>query len=168
MSPFDPKRTSPAYGNVVNFVQTLRATHSYSVFANPLASRVTQGREIRAAAPGAVPMRRLFSWQQSCGKDWGSAMAKKVRKKAASKATKKSRALPKKKGAVTKKKRKAAAKKKSKPIAKKKLTRKKIRKPPPESLRDEVAGAFTAVVDTLTDAERLHHKLDPGVSREPE
>ena len=36
------------------------------------------------------------------------------------------------------------------------------------SLADKVAGTFTAVVDTLTDAERLHHKMEPEVSREPE
>ena len=109
----------------------------------------------------------------------GSAMAKKTRKKAAAKATKKSKASTRKKGAKTKaavpkKRRKVAAQKKSKPIAKKTLiakktpARKKIRKPPPESFSEKVAEAFTAVVDTLTDAERLHHELDPDVSREPE
>jgi hypothetical protein len=93
----------------------------------------------------------------------GSAMAKKARKKPASKAAKKSKGF-KKKGAMSKKKRKAAAKKKSKPVAKKRLGS----KPPPKSFPGKVAGAFTALADTLTDAERLHHKLDPGVSREPE
>jgi len=106
-------------------------------------------------------------------------MAKKTRKRVASKAAKKSKALTgkkgaKKKAAVTKKRRKIAARKKSKPVAKKKLIakktpgRKKIRKAPPESFLHKVDDVFTAVVDTLTDAERLHHKLDPGVSREPE
>lgn len=106
-------------------------------------------------------------------------MAKKTRKKSAAKATKTSKALTRKKGArkktaVAKKSRKVAARKKSKPIAKKKPVakktpaRKKIRKPPPESFVEKVEDAFTAVVDILTDAERLHHKLDPGVSREPE
>ena len=110
----------------------------------------------------------------------GSAMAKKTRKSTAAKATKKSKASTRKKGAktkgaVSKKRRKVAAqRKKSKPLAKKNiknkktLARKKIRKPPPESFSEKVAEAFTAVVDTLTDAERLHHKLDPDVSREPE
>ena len=42
------------------------------------------------------------------------------------------------------------------------------RKPPPESLLHKIEGEFTAILDTLTDAERLHEKLDPGVSREPE
>ena len=47
------------------------------------------------------------------------------------------------------------------------------KKPPaqPSLLRkveNKVAGAFRAVTDTLTDAEQLHEKLDPGISREPE
>ena len=109
-------------------------------------------------------------------------MAKKTHKTAAAKATKTSKGLTKKKGAKkkgavakkTKKTRKVAAQKKSKPIAKKKLiakkalARKKIRKPPPESFVHKVEDAFTAVVDTLTDAERLLQKLDPAASREPE
>jgi hypothetical protein len=98
-------------------------------------------------------------------------MAKKSRKKAAAKATKKTKALTKKKAAkksakktiaVTKKRRKTAAPKK--PIAKKAAAR----KPLPESLLHKIEGEFTALVDTLTDAEHLHQKLDPGVSREPE
>ena len=99
-------------------------------------------------------------------------MAKKTHKRAAAKAAKKSKALTRKKGAkkksaATAKPRKAAAPHKSKP-AKKKPVRHKIAEPPPKSFPEKVAGAFTAVVDILTDAERLHHKLDPGVSREPE
>ena len=35
-------------------------------------------------------------------------------------------------------------------------------------VENKVAGAFRAVADTLTDAEQLHEKLDPGISREPE
>jgi hypothetical protein len=69
---------------------------------------------------------------------------------------------------VTKSKRKVEAKKKSKHIVNKKPAGKKIRKPAPESFPARIVDAFTAVVDTLTDAERLHHKMDPGVSREPE
>jgi ribonuclease R len=38
----------------------------------------------------------------------------------------------------------------------------------PESFSHKVAGAFEAVVDTLVDAEELHHKLEPEISREPE
>ena len=74
----------------------------------------------------------------------------------------------KKKSAIAKKRRKVAAQKKSKPIAKKKPAEKKISTQPPESFPHKVADAVTAVVDILTDAERLHHKLDPGVSNEPE
>ena len=98
----------------------------------------------------------------------GSAMVKKTHRKAAAKATKKSKTSTKKKGTISKKRRKIAARKKSKPVAKKTPARKKIRKAPPENLLHKVEDVFTAVVDTLTDAERLHHKLDPGVSREPE
>jgi hypothetical protein len=89
-------------------------------------------------------------------------MAKKMRKKAAKKATKK---VAKK---ATRKTTKKAAKAKVKVIARKKSTGKKNRKPPPQSIPQMVEGAFTAVLDTLSDAERLHRKLDPGVSREPE
>jgi hypothetical protein len=35
-------------------------------------------------------------------------------------------------------------------------------------VENKVAGAFKAVADTLTDAEQLHEKLDPGISPEPE
>jgi hypothetical protein len=31
-----------------------------------------------------------------------------------------------------------------------------------------IAGAAHAVVSTLTDAERLHHKMEPHVSPDPE
>jgi hypothetical protein len=98
-------------------------------------------------------------------------MAKKSRRKAA----KKSKAATKKKGVATKKKRKIAVRKKSSPAVRKKLVAKK--KPagkkattpsPPESISRKVAGAFNAVVDVFTDAERLHQKLDPDISREPE
>lgn len=40
--------------------------------------------------------------------------------------------------------------------------------PPPESLSHKIANAVGAVVDVFTDAERLHHKLEPGISNEPE
>jgi phenylalanyl-tRNA synthetase alpha subunit len=105
-----------------------------------------------------------------------SAMAKKTkktRKKVTAKAAKKSKALKKKaakkktakrKTAITKKRRKVAAKKKPAP--------KKVRKPPPESfahkVEHEVEDVVTEIADIFTDAERLHQKLDPGISREPE
>jgi hypothetical protein len=47
----------------------------------------------------------------------------------------------------------------------------RARKPIPkasESISQRVAAAFNTIVDTLSDAEQLHRKLDPGVSREPE
>jgi hypothetical protein len=97
----------------------------------------------------------------------GSAMTKMGRNKTAAKATKKSKTSGK-KGGVTASKRKVAAKKKITHIAKEKLARKKIRKPPPERIPDRVVGAISAVVDTLTDAERLLHKMHPETSREPE
>ena len=37
-----------------------------------------------------------------------------------------------------------------------------------KKVENKVAGAFKAVTDTLTDAEQLHEKLDPGISRESE
>jgi hypothetical protein len=107
----------------------------------------------------------------------GPVMAKKTRKKAAAKAAKKSKGL-KKKAAATKKGRKAAARKKSKPAAKKKLiakarpARRKIRKPPPVSFPQKVEREAEDIIrgigDIFSDAEQLHQKLDPGVSREPE
>ena len=100
-------------------------------------------------------------------------MAKKRRKKAAARATKSAKVTAKRtsaktKAAIAKTRRKVAAPKPSRPVAAKKPERKPIAKPRPESFAKKVAHAFTAVVDTLTDAERLHHKLDPGVSPEPE
>lgn len=95
-------------------------------------------------------------------------MALKTSKRTASKAAKKSKAAAKKKGAVTKKIRKVAAQKKSQPAATKKRAGQEARNAPPKSFPNKVAGVFTAIADTVTDAERLHHQLDPGVSREPE
>ncbi len=85
-------------------------------------------------------------------------MAKKARKKSASKT--------KKKPAIAKKKRKAAAKKTSKAAARKKAA--KPAKPQRKGIIAGIAGAAKAVIDTLTNAERLHHKMEPHVSREPE
>jgi hypothetical protein len=115
----------------------------------------------------------------------GTAMAKKTRTKAAAKAAKpkassKKKAAKKKpvakkaaaKIAVTTKSLKAAAPKKSKPVAEPAAKTKPAGEQPHQSLLErvekKVAGAFTAVADILTDAEQLHQKLDPGVSREPE
>jgi hypothetical protein len=91
-------------------------------------------------------------------------MAKKTRKRTASKATKKAKTSSE-KGAMAKTRRKVVVPKKFK--SRKARVRKPI-PPAPESFSQKVAGAFHAIVDTLSDAEQLHHKLDPGVSREPE
>ncbi|HEY1473742.1 MAG TPA: hypothetical protein VGF53_06625 [Pseudolabrys sp.] len=80
-------------------------------------------------------------------------MAKKSRKKSAAKGKKKP-------AVVAKKKRKTAAKKKT--------ARKAKPKPKRKGVIATIVGAASAVVDTLTDAERLHHKLEPHVSPDPE
>jgi hypothetical protein len=88
-------------------------------------------------------------------------MARKARKKSASKAKEKAK---KKSAAVATKKRKTAAKKKSKAAAKKKAAR----KAKPKGVVATIVADFEAVVDTLTDAERLHRKLEPPGSPESE
>ncbi len=87
-------------------------------------------------------------------------MAKKARKRSASKTKKKS--------AIAKKKRKPAAKKTSKAAARKKAAKPAKAKPQRKGVVAGIVGAAKAVIDTLTDAERLHHKMEPHVSREPE
>lgn len=37
-----------------------------------------------------------------------------------------------------------------------------------ESFTHKIAGAFEAAVDTLVDAEELHHRLDPDPTRDPD
>ena len=39
---------------------------------------------------------------------------------------------------------------------------------PEKTIGQKVEGAFEAVLDVLTDAEQLHHKLEPEISTEPE
>lgn len=95
-------------------------------------------------------------------------MAKVRSKNVTSKVTKTSKVLIAKKSAMKKKKRKVATQKKSKRTATKNVASKKTLKPSPKGLPEKIVEAFTAVLDTLTDAEQLHHKMDPGVSREPE
>ncbi len=123
-------------------------------------------------------------------------MAKKARKKVAAKAKKPARRAAKRKTAAakarTKPRRKAAAAKKAKPVANKatpaarkaKPVAKKAQSiagkpivaqqpaPPPKSfvqrVEQKIEGAVAAAIDILTDAERLHHKLDPGVPPIPE
>jgi hypothetical protein len=93
-------------------------------------------------------------------------MARKTRKRTASKATKKAKTSSK-KGTMAKTRRIAVAPKKSKSVVRKVRAKKPIPKAS-ESLSQRVAAAFHTIVDTLSDAEQLHRKLDPGVSREPE
>jgi hypothetical protein len=104
------------------------------------------------------------------------AIKKKKTRKRAAKATRKSKAL-KKKGAKkstkkTAKKKTAMTKKRRKVAARKKPVHKKISKARPESfthkVEHEVEAVATEIADIFTDAERLHQKLDPGISREPE
>lgn len=96
-------------------------------------------------------------------------MAKKARKKVAAKATKtaKRKSAPKRKAAVTTARHKTAAPKKAKAAAKQQPAAKPAAQPR-RSIVQRIEGAVSAVFDTLTDAERLHHKLDPGISPEPE
>lgn len=78
-------------------------------------------------------------------------MAKKTRKKSAAKSRKKS--------TPARKKRKTAVRKKSKGAA---------RKAKRKGVIGTIVADVKAVVDTLADAERLHHKMEPHVSRDPE
>jgi hypothetical protein len=95
-------------------------------------------------------------------------MAKKTRKAVASKA-KKTKTPASKKRPVVKARSKVAAPTKAKSAPPKKPAGQPIAVAKrPESFSHKVAGAFEAVVDTLVDAERLHHKLEPEISREPE
>ena len=84
-------------------------------------------------------------------------MARKARKKSTSKAKKKS-------AAIAKKKRKTAAKNKSKIAARKQAARKPKTKP--KGVVATIVADFEAVVDTLSEAERLHRKLEPRGSPE--
>ena len=84
-------------------------------------------------------------------------MARKARKKSAAKAKKKPTA-------AAKKKRRSVAKKKSKAAARKKAARQAKRK----GVVGTIVADVEAVMDTLTDAERLHRKLEPRGSPESE
>ena len=90
-------------------------------------------------------------------------MARKARKKFAARAKKKP-------AAISKKKRKTVAKKKSKVAARKKAARKTKpkTKSKPKGVIATLVADFKAAVDTLTDAERLHRKLEPRGSPESE
>lgn len=89
-------------------------------------------------------------------------MARKARKKSAAKAKKK-------RAAVTKTKRKSAATKQSKPARRKTAPKAKTKPTPkPKGVLAEIAGGFAAVMDTLSEAERLRHKLEPRMAADPE
>jgi hypothetical protein len=81
-------------------------------------------------------------------------MAKKRRKTAATKRKKKTAAANRRKTVRTKS--RAVARRKAAPKAKRK------------GVIATITGAAAAVVATLTDAEQLHHKLEPHVSPDPE
>jgi hypothetical protein len=83
-------------------------------------------------------------------------MAKKARKKSATKRKKKS--------TPARKKRKVAVRKKPKVATRKKAAR----KAKPRGIIRTIVADVKAVVDTLTDAERLHRKMEPRVSSDPE
>jgi hypothetical protein len=83
-------------------------------------------------------------------------MAKKTRKKSAAKSKKKS--------AGARKKRKTAVRKKSRAATRKKAAR----RAKPRGVVRTIVADINAVVDTLSDAERLHHKMEPHVSSDPE
>ena len=121
-------------------------------------------------------------------------MAKKKRKKATAKVAKTTKALAKKKTtkalakkkaakrktagkkiAVAKKRPKTAVATQAKSVAKKPVVKAPAQSAPgtkaaapPETLSHKIADAVGAVVDIFTDAERLHHKLEPDISNEPE
>jgi hypothetical protein len=116
-------------------------------------------------------------------------MAKKARKKVAAKAKKPARRAAKRKTAAakarTKPRRKVATAKKAKPVAnkakpvaqkaaavsKQAIVAQQLPTPPKsfvQKVEQKIEGAVAAAIDILTDAERLHHKLDPGVPPIPE
>jgi len=83
-------------------------------------------------------------------------MAKKKRKKFAAKTKKKSTPARNKRKTVVRKKAKAAVRKKP------------ARKAKPRGVIGTIVADVKAVVDTLTEAERLHHKIEPHVPPDPE
>jgi len=83
-------------------------------------------------------------------------MAKKARKKSAAKTKKKSKGARKKRKTVVRKKSKVAVRKKA------------ARKAKPKGVIGTIVADINAVVDTLSDAERLHRKMEPHISRDPE
>jgi predicted lipid-binding transport protein (Tim44 family) len=124
-----------------------------------------------------------------------STMAKKARKRVAAKARKPAKSAAKKaaksKRAVAKPRRKAAPAKAAKPVAKKPPAAKPVASKPVaaqpaasqpaadqqtkqprrnfvQRIEHKVEDAVEAVFDTLTDAERLHRKLEPDITPDQE
>lgn len=113
-------------------------------------------------------------------------MAKKKRKKAAATVAKRKTAsakgkstkkkVVKKKIGVARKRRKLPTASKPKPVGKTAVAKTPAPAPPGqkpaarprESLPHKIESAIAAVADIFTDAERLHHKLEPDISNEPE
>lgn len=85
-------------------------------------------------------------------------MAKKARKKSKAKKRKKSTA-------PARKTRKSAVRRRA---AKKVARRKPARKAKPKTVVGRIVGAAEAVVETLSEAEQLHHKMEPRVSPDPQ
>ncbi len=83
-------------------------------------------------------------------------MAKKMRKKSAAKTKKKSTGARKRHKTVVQKNSKLAARKKA-------ARNKTARKAKPRGVVGTIVADVKAIVDTLADAERLHHKLEPHV-----
>jgi len=80
----------------------------------------------------------------------------KARKKSAAKAKRKRTRVGKKRRKVPSKKSKLAARKKT------------ARKAKPRGIIAKIVSDYEAIVDMLADAENLHRKLEPKISREPE
>jgi len=101
-------------------------------------------------------------------------MAKKMRRKTAAKAAKRTKAVRRTKRAASKTRRKAAspempraaAPTEPQAAAPQPKSAVKAGAAPRESLVHRIGGAFKAVVDTLADAERLHHQLDPDPTKD--
>jgi hypothetical protein len=98
-------------------------------------------------------------------------MARKMRRKTTAKAPKRAKAARKTTRAASGARRKTAAPRKPKAAAPEKKPQAaapaaKEGTAPRESLAHRIGDAFKAVVDTLSDAERLHRQLDPDPAKD--
>jgi len=94
-------------------------------------------------------------------------------RKVAAKAAKRAEAPDRKKAGVAKTRSATAAPKKSSatPNEKRAAPRQPVSQPSTparESLSRKIGGAFKAIIDTLSDAEQLHRRLDPDPTRDPD